>query len=218
MLSRVFADARENVKTVRIELSYTRRMSWGNQYQRNETARQAILAAALDVCRDMGYATMSIEAIARRAEVGKQTIYRWWPSKGLLLLDALQSRAGETGTFPDTGDIVADMASQIHAVGRLFSHPDLAPVLRAIIAGQQSDPQLAERFLDELLEPRRQSAQNRLTVAAERGELPPEPGAMHLVELLYAPLYYRLLVTHEPIDPAYVETHLAAVFGVVRRR
>jgi AcrR family transcriptional regulator len=192
-------------------------MSWGNQYQRNETARQAILAAALEVCRDMGYAATSIEAIARRAEVGKQTIYRWWPSKGLLLLDALQTRAGETGTFPDTGDIVADMASQIHAVGRLFSHPDLAPVLRAIVAGQQSDPAVAERFLNELLEPRRTGAAHRLTLAAERGELPPTPDAMHLIELLYAPLYYRLLVTHEPLDPTYIEAHLAAVFTVARR-
>jgi AcrR family transcriptional regulator len=192
-------------------------MNWGNQYQRNETARQAILAAALEVCRDMGYAATSIEAIARRAEVGKQTIYRWWPSKGLLLLDALQTRAGETTTFPDTGDIVADMAGQIHAVGRLFSHPELAPVVRAILAGRQSDPAVAERFLGELLEPRRTSAEHRLTLAVERGELPPEPGPAHLIELLYAPLYYRLLVTHEPLDATYVEAHLAAVFAVVRR-
>lgn len=193
-------------------------MSWGNQYQRNETARQAILTAALEVCRDVGYEATSVEAIARLAEVGKQTIYRWWPSKGMLLLDALQTRAGETGTFPDTGDVVADMASQIHAVGRLFSHPDLAPVVRAIVAGQQSDPAIAERFRDELLEPRRASAAQRLTLAAERGELPPEPDPTHLIELLYAPLYYRLLVTHEPLDAAYVEAHLAAVFTVVRRR
>jgi AcrR family transcriptional regulator len=192
-------------------------MSWGNQYQRNETARQAILTAALEVCREMGYAATSIEAIARRAEVGKQTIYRWWPSKGLLLLDALEARAGESATFPDTGDVVADMASQIHALGRLFSNPDLAPVLRAIVAGQQSEPAVAERFINELLEPRRKSAEHRLAVAAERGELPPEPGPLHLIELLYGPMYYRLLVTHEPIDTAYIEAHLAAVFGAVRR-
>jgi hypothetical protein len=69
-----------------------------------------------------------------------------------------------------------------------------------------------------MLEPRRKSAEHRLAVAAERGELPPEPGPLHLIELLYGPMYYRLLVTHEPIDTAYIEAHLASVFAVVRRR
>lgn len=119
----------------------------------------------------MGYAATSIEAIARRAEVGKQTIYRWWPSKGLLLLDALQASAGEPAPSPTRA------------------------------TSWRTWPARSTR-----------SAGSSATRPRTRA-----PSDRRLIELLYAPLYYRLLVTHQPLDPAYIEAHLAAVFAVVRR-
>ena len=72
-------------------------------------SRVAILDAALALCREQGYANVTIEAIAARAGVGKQTIYRWWPSKGAVVLDAFGRVSAAANPLRDTGDIVADM-------------------------------------------------------------------------------------------------------------
>src|ERR687891_660297 len=87
--------------------------------RRNPTSRRAILAAALDLVREVGYAKLSIEGIAARAGVGKQTIYRWWPSKGAVLFDAFltlsESQDGEVEALPDTGDLEADLKLVLRA-------------------------------------------------------------------------------------------------------
>ena len=83
--------------------------------RRSQRARRAILAAALDLVEEAGYAKLSIEGIAARAGVGKQTIYRWWGSKGSVLLDALlalsEDEDGEVMGLPDTGDLEATSRS-----------------------------------------------------------------------------------------------------------
>ncbi len=191
-------------------------MTWANQYRRNETAQRAILAAALDVCRDVGYEATRIEAIARQAGVGKQTIYRWWPSKGMVLLEALNDAVGQTTDFPDTGDILADLRTQMHGVVALFTSPDLSPILRALIAGAQSDKSLSDKLVNELIEPRRAGFRARLQLAADRGELRPGTDIDRTMELLYSPLYYRLLITGEPISVSYVDAHLAEMLPVAK--
>ena len=92
-----------------------------NPERRSDRARKAILAAALELSRDPGFEATSVEAIARRAGVGKQTIYRWWPSKGAVVLEALNEQAGATLAFPDTGDVVADLRTQMSDVAKILS-------------------------------------------------------------------------------------------------
>jgi AcrR family transcriptional regulator len=189
-------------------------VGWANQYRRSEESRQAILAAAIEICGTAGFAAASIEAIARRAGVGKQTIYRWWTSKGAVLLDAINTALGDTTDFPDTGDVVADMTSQMYGVMRFFNNAELSPVFRAVVAGAQDDPVLAERMLSELIEPRRQGARQRLALAVERGEMPPDRDPHQSMELLYGPMYYRLLITGEPIDESFVDALVSTVIRV----
>jgi AcrR family transcriptional regulator len=90
-----------------------------NPARRSERSRRAILTAALDLVEESGYAKLSIEGIAARAGVGKQTIYRWWPSKGAVLLDALlalsEDQEGEVLSLPDTGDLAADLKLVLRA-------------------------------------------------------------------------------------------------------
>lgn len=191
-------------------------MTWANQYRRNETAQRAILAAALEVCRDVGYEATRIEAIARQAGVGKQTIYRWWPSKGMVLLEALNDAVGRTTDFPDTGDILADLRTQMHGVVALFTSPDLSPILRALIAGAQSDKLLSDKLVNELIGPRRAGFRARLQLAVDRGELKPGTDIDRTMELLYSPLYYRLLITGQAISVSYVDDHLAEILPVAK--
>ena len=90
-----------------------------NATRRSQPARRAILAAALDQVAEVGYAQLSIEGIAAAAGVGKQTIYRWWPSKGAVLLDSLlalsEGQDGEVMALPDTGDLEADLKLVLRA-------------------------------------------------------------------------------------------------------
>jgi len=188
-------------------------MVWANQYRRNEDTKKAIYDAALALCREVGYEAMSIEAIARRAKAGKQTIYRWWPSKGVLLLDALGVVGNDSATFPDTGDLLADLSSQMTGAARIMSAPQLAPVLIGLLAGAHHDPALAERLMSDLIGPRRKGCFNRLRTARERGELPPDTDEVLLMEQLYGPLYYRYLVTREPLVESYVRRHVNDLLG-----
>lgn len=203
-------DLAVDVKTDRCELRYGPAVTWANQYRRNEDSRQAILTAALELCREVGYEALRIEAIARRAGTGKQTIYRWWPSKGVLLLEALTGLSQDSAAFPDTGDLAADLSTQMGAVARAMSSP-AGSVLRGLIAGAHHDPELAERLMTDVLGPRREACLGRLQVAVDRGELDPHTDIALLMEQLYGPLYYRLLVTRETLDEVYVDRHLAAL-------
>ncbi len=102
--------------------------------RRRESSRLAILAAALALCREEGYARLSVEAIAARAGVGKQTIYRWWPSKGAVLLEALEREVAGSANVPDTGDIVADMRTVVGNLVRRHADPSFGPHVAALIA------------------------------------------------------------------------------------
>ncbi|MFE4458773.1 TetR/AcrR family transcriptional regulator, partial [Nocardia tengchongensis] len=104
-----------------------------NPELRNAKSHQAILDATFDLAVRNGYGKLTIEAIAAQAGVGKQTIYRWWPSKGAIALEAINDHVGSATDFPDTGDIAADLTTQITALSRMLAS-DAGCVYRGVIA------------------------------------------------------------------------------------
>lgn len=184
--------------------------------RRSLRARSAILQAALALCREVGFAKLTIEAIAERAGVGKQTIYRWWPSKGAVVLEALNEYAGEVADFPDTGDVIADLRQPMTGVAGLFSSPDFVPVYTGVIAAAQSDPDLAQTLLDTTVMPRIASCRRRLERAQQQGEIRADADLNTIVELLYGGLYHRLLLRTRPPSPEQVATILDLVFDGLR--
>ncbi|KJS59737.1 TetR/AcrR family transcriptional regulator [Streptomyces rubellomurinus] len=168
-----------------------------NPDRRSQRARRAILDATFDLAVANGYAKLTIEAIAARAKVGKPTIYRWWPSKGAVALDALNERIGHTTDFPDTGDIAADLAHQITAVAAMFLG-DVGAVYRGIIGEAQHDPALNAAVRATIIEPRAQQCAARLDAAVAAGQLRADLPTRSMVDLFYGPLYYRFLLG----DPA----------------
>jgi AcrR family transcriptional regulator len=98
--------------------------------RRNERSRLAILAAATTLISELGYDRVSIEAIAKRAGVGKQTIYRWWPSKGAVALEALDDSLATVVDFQDTGDIVKDLRHHMSGVTRMISSTQIGPLIQ----------------------------------------------------------------------------------------
>jgi AcrR family transcriptional regulator len=181
-----------------------------NPARRNERARRAILTAAADLVGEVGYSKLTVEAIAARAGVGKQTIYRWWPDKGAVLLDAYLTLVGadQDLTFPDSGDLEADLRLVLGSMVDSLADPVFERRYRALLAAIQDDPELAAALLDRLLKPWLAATAQRLGAAQRAGQI----GEVDLevaAELLYGPVYYRWLLRTGPISPRYVDAVVA---------
>ncbi len=155
---------------------------------------------------------MTMEGIAKHAGVGKQTIYRWWPSKAAVILEALNDEVGDVADFPYTGDILADLHSQMAGVATLLASHNFAPFTRGLIPAAQNDPDIAEALVQTLIEPRVKTCRDRLERAQADGQLRTDVDLDDVVELIYAPLYYRLLLHTRPVQPAMIETVLRLAF------
>ncbi|MDA0563823.1 TetR/AcrR family transcriptional regulator [Streptomonospora sp. S1-112] len=167
--------------------------------RRSERSRRATLDAVFTLTVQRGYAAVTIEAIAAAAGVGKPTIYRWWPSKGALALEAINDKVGGVLDFPDTGDIAADLTSQLTALVALLNS-DFGTVYRGVIAEAQGDPDLSAALRDTVIAPRSRACQDRLAKAVTDGQLRGDVPVRAMVELLYAPLYYRFLLHTDPLS------------------
>jgi AcrR family transcriptional regulator len=182
---------------------------------RNEQSRRAILDASISMVSELGYDNISIEAIARRAGVSKQTIYRWWPSKGAVILEAATRSIDAAVAFPDTGDIVADLRTQLTEIVEVVTTTGFGAAYRGLMAAGQSDPDLLRDVFDQLTEINSAGFTARTTLAIRRGEIRAEADLQTLRDLLYGVIEYRTLHAM-PIEPGYIDSVLETVFQGVR--
>jgi AcrR family transcriptional regulator len=183
--------------------------------RRSERSRTAILGAARELIPALGYDNMSIEAIAARAGVGKQTIYRWWPSKGAVVLDMIAPDIHPRIGFPDTGDLAADLRTQLKTVFELGDDPVFGPTLRALIADSQHDPGLAQQLRDRIFGPRIAACKERLRAGQVAGQLAGDADLDVVIDLFYGGFYHRYLLGVAPLTPAYADAIVeAAMKGV----
>ncbi|HEY9327385.1 MAG TPA: TetR/AcrR family transcriptional regulator [Streptomyces sp.] len=173
--------------------------------RRGAARTDELLQATLDLAAEVGYAGLSIEAVGRRAGVGKHTIYRRWPSMPALLLDAL-SRVWASGLdYRDTGNVRADLREQFLRSGLALSSPPIGPVYRAVIAEAQADSRLRATLHERFLVTVEQSTLDRITRAQHSGELIAEANLEFAAEVLCGALYYRSLLSTRPIDEEAVD-------------
>ena len=166
---------------------------------RSERARQAILQAAADLLLDEGTAHVSMDTVAERAGVSKATIYRWWPSKERLALDALLEWAA-TGSSPrDTGSLRGDLLALVRPWVREIRRRPFARVIGALLTEAQSDPAFAEDYRRHFVEQRRAPMRAAFERAIARGEAPADLDVEVALDLIYGPVYHRLLHGHAPL-------------------
>jgi AcrR family transcriptional regulator len=170
---------------------------------RCEHAQQAILRSTLKLLRKAGFAQLTVEAIAADAGVGKATVYRWWPNKGALVVDAFASSTKNELRFPDCGSVYGDMGLQMNQFLGVLRSPRSC-IVRAVIAAGQSDPDLLEAFRARFLRPRRQEAYRTLRRGIERGELPASLDLDLVLDALYGAIYMRFLIRHDDLSEDYV--------------
>jgi AcrR family transcriptional regulator len=172
---------------------------------RSEKARQAILAAAGDLLLARGLSAVSMDAVAERAGVSKATIYRWWPTKESLALDALFTEwAAVQPRLRDTGTLRGDLLALLRPWARLATSKPYGRVIGALISEAQTDPAFAAEYLRRVVEPRRDQARAIFRRAIERGEIPADTKIEVAVDMVYGPLYHRLLHGHAPLNDRFV--------------
>jgi AcrR family transcriptional regulator len=176
---------------------------------RSERARQAVLAATLALAAEEGPAGLHMEAIARRAKVSKETLYRWWPSKTEVVLDALAERGQQTIPLPDTGTLRGDLRDFLRATVD-SADPATVRLLLSIAAAAASDEGTARAIRDRFLAARRADLGQILRRGAARGEISAD-GAALAVDLVYGSLWYRLIFRIGSLDYEWADAVAAAL-------
>jgi AcrR family transcriptional regulator len=184
--------------------------------RRGAERTDAIMRTTLELGREIGYARLSIEAVAARAGVGKHTIYRRWPSKGALLLDSLLSLNESGLDYPDTGNVVADLRAQIYAAVDLLGGPPFGPLFQALVGEAQHDRQVARTLNERFIAPQADKTVARLQAAIDQGQVAPGFDLDLAMAILSGPLYFQLLITQEPPTHEYVDRVLDALFAGMR--
>ena len=186
--------------------------------RRSDRSRTAILAAAVELLDNIGYRKLSIEGIAARAGVGKQTIYRWWPSKGAVVFDAfMQLQRDEGGAeLPETGDLAADLRLLLREPARGLVDPRFDEPYRALVTEIQHDPALNRELLDRLLGPLLEATRQRIVRGQGAGQIDTAVDAALAVELLFGPMFHRWLLRTGPLDDAYAEALAEHVVRAIR--
>jgi AcrR family transcriptional regulator len=174
--------------------------------RRSESSHRAIVAATQELLVEVGYRELTIEGVAARAGVGKQTIYRWWPSRAAL---ALEAYLGGSDTVPqpapDSGEVRKDVRDLLGWLIAVLAEPIGGRVLAGLIADLQHDPELAERFHRDVVPARRRAMLEALERGRERRELRPDADLELAVDELHGAVFYRLLLSGEPLDAGFTK-------------
>ena len=168
---------------------------------RSEEAHRAILDATLELLVEVGFSALTVEGVATRAGVGKATIYRRWPSKLPLVIEAFRElpRLEEV----DTGSLVEDLKKMLRSYLQLFHSTPLGAVLPSLAGERAHDPQLSELF-DPVIKGRRQPLVRAFERAVERGEVPPDLDLELAADLVVGPIAVRLFFTGGKVSPRMV--------------
>jgi AcrR family transcriptional regulator len=167
---------------------------------RSESRRTAILTAAGELMLEGGLSAATMEAIAARAGVGKATIYKWWPSRGAVALEGFMISAADSWSLPEGAAAAEALGVLARSAVRLFVGTPAGQLMRSLAADAQSQPEIALALREQWFRPRRAVVVEIIRKGIETGELRADldPGAT--VDLIFAPIYYRLLFSHEPLD------------------
>ena len=187
---------------------------------RSETARKGILGATAKLLLSQGLASVSMDEVAEHAGVSKATIYRWWPTKESLALEALLDEWDTSPSSPrDTGSLRGDLLALIRPWTRRLRARPYGRVIAALITEAQTDPEFGAVYRARFVERRREPARALFRRAIERAEIPAETDVEIALDLIFGPIYHRLLHGHAPLTDRFVEAAVdSALAGFVAAR
>ena len=198
-------------------MSDTAAKTRGRGRPRSVTSQKAILATAIEILLEQGLTSMSMDDLAKRAGVSKATIYRWWASKELLALDALATEWALPTPSPDldTGSLRGDLLARIQPwLGQLNQKP-YERIIAGLLAQTQTNPEFAKLYRERFVAPRRDQARTLLLRAIDRGEIGADTNLEVTLDLLYGPIYHRLLHRHGPLNDQFAAQVIDAVIAAI---
>ncbi|PRY55934.1 TetR/AcrR family transcriptional regulator [Glycomyces artemisiae] len=182
---------------------------------RTARVREAVLRAAGDALADKGIGGIDLAEVARRADVGKTTVYRRWGTVHGLVADMLAEMAESSQPRADTGTLDGDLAALADLILDTLTDARQGPLFKALIAAAASDPEAAAA-LHRFYRVRIDEWSPCVTTAAARGDVPAATDPAEVIRALSAPLYYRFLVSGDPLDPDTAKRAAAATAAAAR--
>lgn len=171
---------------------------------RDASRDEALREAALTVLADVGYRALTMDAVAATARAGKATIYRRWDSKLDLVIDSCNQLVSRSVPQPNTGSLAGDLREFLSAFATFLSGP-AGKAAQALVGELPHEPELAEAFRKSFLRSQRDVLRAVLERASSRGEVAEEAPKAMVAELAGAALTYRLMLTGDPLDEAFVD-------------
>jgi AcrR family transcriptional regulator len=173
--------------------------------RRSESSHKAIIAATQELLVERGYRELTIEGVAARAGVGKQTIYRWWPSRAALVLEAYLAGSDAVLPPPDRQSTREDVRALLGWLIAVLAEPTGGHVVAGLVSDLQHDPDLAEGFRRDVVPARRRAMLAALERGRERGEIRADADTELAVDALHGAVFYRLLLSGELMDADFAE-------------
>lgn len=171
---------------------------------RSQDVRRNILAATDALLAERGFKATTMEAIAERAGASKVTLYRWWPNKAAVVMDAFFTRRSPRIPPTRSASVVYQVGAHMRAFARLMGG-GTGPLLRALVAEGVFDPLASEAFRERWVEPRRAELRAILQAGIDRGELAAALDIETVTDALFGPLYHRLLIGHRPLTVEFAD-------------
>lgn len=185
-----------------------------NQRRRSTQAKDSILAATYQLLLESGARALTIEGVAARAGVGKTTIYRWWPNKSALAVEAFLVNVTPVIDYVDTGSAQKDILSQMHRLAQAFSGP-IGKIVKEMVAEGQFDNEALQLFHEGFLKPRRNMAQKILQSGIARGEFKRDIDFDVVIDALYGPIHHRLMFGRAMDDENFLQTITKGVMNLI---
>lgn len=182
---------------------------------RNMETQKTILSASYDLLLEIGFGAVTVEKIADLAKVSKATIYKWWPNKAAVVMDGFLSAASARLPVPDTGSAFQNVLEHATNMAR-FMNTREGSIFLEIIGEGQGDSALAEAYRTRYIQPRRLEVQGIMDQGISRGEVKKNLDIGLCTDLIYGPIFYRLLVTGDIVDDDYVKQLVTQVFEGIR--
>ena len=179
---------------------------------RSEESKEAILAATIQLLSEKPFGDISTEEIARKAGVGKATIYKWWPGKAYVALDAFLRKTNRMVPNPDTGSVRSDILEQLRSLMVFYMSP-AGHILGQFIAESQNDKEFASLFCERFIEPMRQAAGVIFDRGVERGEIDRNLNRELVLDLIYGLVIYRMIVRHASLEDKLADEMVSILFG-----
>jgi AcrR family transcriptional regulator len=183
--------------------------------------RRTVLDAAVRLLYEESLRAVTFERVAAAAGASKVTLYKWWPSPAVLAFEAYHADVRPDLSFPDTGDFIRDLRTQLHGFVRtLMERPmrggrNRGQVVAEMVGAAQGDETLARAFHEYYTRPRRQLTMDMFEIAASRGQIPAHMNLMSLADQLWGACYHKVMLFGEPLDNGYVDTLINNLFGPV---